>query len=180
MLMFCVKLLFSSSDRKQEDLQARINQEIDQFFAEREVSHLERELLNSFAERSVKRVYRLGANEKHLEDKIFSEFTTGMKSLYELATLIESSLTDWYQAAVTQLETDIAIHKTAMFTHLKHVNDILNSDTTNHQYQTKTIVVLYKYFTEYTAERIASELSCDQFINAITFRIVSAFSEDVN
>jgi hypothetical protein len=75
MLMFCVKLLFSSSDRKQEDLQARINQEIDQFFAEREVSHLERELLNSFAERSVKRVYRLGANEKHLEDKIFSEFT---------------------------------------------------------------------------------------------------------
>ena len=161
-------------------MQARINQEIDQFFAEREVSHLERELLNSFAERSVKRVYRLRPSEKHLEDKVFSEFTAGMKSLYELATLIETSLSDWYQAALTNIETDIAIHKTAMFTHLKHVNDILNSDTINHQYQTKTIVVLYKYFTEYTAERIASELSCDQFINAITFRIVSAFSEDVN
>lgn len=161
-------------------MQARINQEIDQFFAEREVSHLERELLNSFAERSVKRVYRLRPSEKHLEDKVFSEFTAGMKSLYELATLIETSLAEWYQAALTNIETDIAIHKTAMFTHLKHVNDILNSDTINHQYQTKTIVVLYKYFTEYTAERIASELSCDQFVNAITFRIVSAFSEDVN
>ncbi|MBI1265789.1 MAG: hypothetical protein GC193_00015 [Cryomorphaceae bacterium] len=175
-----MNFLFSSTDIKREDLQTRINKEIDQFFAEREVGHLERELLNSFAERSVKRVYRLGGDEKHLEEKIFLDFTTGMKALNELAALMERSLRDWYQAAVRQLETDIAIHKTAMFTHLKQVNDILNNDTVNHHYQTKTIVVLYKYFTDYSSERIASELSCDQFINAITFRIVSAFSEDVN
>lgn len=119
--------------------------------------------------------------EGELDDKLLiSNFESGIREMYALAQQIEESLLDWYQAAIASLESEIAIHKTAIFTHLKRVNELLNGDVNNSMYQTKTIQVLYKFFTEYSSERIANELTCEQFISALSFRIVSAFSEDVN